>query len=504
MDILSNLMQGFEVAVTPMNLLFVTIGAFVGMIVGMLPGFGPSAGIAILLPLTFSLNPTSAIIMLAGIYYGSQYGGTITSILINTPGDSSTVASTFDGYPLARQGRVGPALVMQAIASFVGGTVGVILISSLAPAFAEVASSFGPPEFLMLMLMGMLMLVWMTGESKVRGILSALLGLAIATVGVDVVSGIPRYTFGSPELINGIDFIPVAIGIFGIGELFYSVYTGAHKEKVETISFSYTKSKFLPSFKEVLQTKFTLIRNSILGFVIGVLPGAGATVASLFGYSIEKKLSKEPDKFGKGAMKGLVAPETANNAATSGAMIPLMTLGIPGSASTAVLLAAFLMWGLQPGPLLIESNPEFSWGMITSMYLGNMILLLVNIVAIPLFVKILQVPYRYLVPFILILCIVGTYSLNGSIIETWLLLGFGVLGFFMKIGDYSPAALVLALVLGPLAENTFRQSLIISGGDLSIFITRPVSLSFLIFIILVMFVPLIQKGYRFTKGVKNI
>jgi putative tricarboxylic transport membrane protein len=499
MELFTNLMQGFEVAVTPINILFLTIGAFVGMIVGIFPGFGPSAGIAILLPMTFTLEPTTAIIMLAGIYYGSMYGGTITSILINTPGESATVASTLDGYPLAKQGRAGPALVMQAIASFVGGTIGVILISSLSPLFASVAISFGPAEYFMLMVMGLLTLTLMTGDNKRNGVVSALLGIAVATVGVDVVSGMQRYTFGSPELINGIDFIPVAIGLFGLGELFYCVYTGLHKDnKVEPIKFSYRGSQFWPTLKDYVECKFTFFRASILGFVIGVLPGAGATIASLMSYSIEKKMSKTPEKFGKGAMPGLVGPEAANNAASSGAMIPLLTLGIPGSGSTAVLLGAFLMWGLQPGPLLMENNPEFAWGLITSMYLGNIVLLLVNIIAIPLFVKVMRVPYKMLVPVILILCIVGTFSLHGSIVETWILLITGVLGFFMKQYGYSPAALVLALVLGPLAENSLRQSLISSGGSFSVFVTRPVSLSLFIVILLVIFVPMIL-SYRKKK-----
>ncbi|GAB7388621.1 tripartite tricarboxylate transporter permease [Bacillaceae bacterium] len=497
MEILSDLLLGFSVAVTPVNILFLIIGAFVGMIVGIIPGFGPSAGIAILLPLTFSLEPTTAIIMLAGIYYGSMYGGTITSILINTPGESATVASTFDGYPLARQGRAGPALVMQAIASFVGGTIGVILICSFAPLLAEVAVSFGPSEYFMLMIMGLMMLTLMMGENQINGIISALFGFAIAMVGVDVVSGMQRFTFGSPELIDGIDFIPVAIGLFGIGELLYCLYQGAHRENRQEITrFSMKGKGFWPEAKDYSESKFSLLRGSFLGFLVGVLPGAGATIASLLAYSLEKKFAKTPEKFGKGAMPGLVAPEAANNAASSGAMIPLLTLGIPGSGSTAVLLGAFLMWGLQPGPLLMDNNPEFAWGLISSMYLGNIILLLVNIVAIPLFVKVLQVPYRTLVPAIIALCAIGTYSLHGSIVETWIMLACGVFGFFMKMYGYSPAATVLALVLGPLAENTLRQSLIASYGSLSIFVTRPISLTLFVVILLLLIVPALWKRIR--------
>ncbi|MBP1933892.1 tripartite tricarboxylate transporter permease [Ammoniphilus resinae] len=494
MDLLSNLALGFSVAVTPLNLLFVTVGAFIGMLVGVIPGFGPSAGIAILLPITLSLDPTSAIIMLAGIYYGSMYGGTITSILINTPGESATVASTLDGYPLARQGRAGPALVMQAIASFVGGTVGVILICSLAPWFAKVAMSFGPSEYFMLVVLGLLMLTVMMGENQRYGIVSALFGFAIAMVGVDVVSGQQRFTFGSAELINGIDFIPVAIGLFGIGELLSCVYEGNHREKPQDMMKVKMFGKgFWPNAVDYIETKWTMFRGSVLGFVVGVLPGAGATIASLMSYSLEKKMSKTPEKFGKGAMAGLVAPEAANNAASSGAMIPLLTLGIPGSGSTAVLLGAFLMWGLQPGPLLMIEHPEFSWGLITSMYMGNIVLLLVNIVAIPIFVKALQVPYKLLLPVIVVLCVIGTYSLHGSIIETWIMLICGVLGFFMKLYGYSPAATVLALVLGPMAENTLRQTLIASSGSFSVFVQRPVTLSLLIIVLIAIVFPIIMR-----------
>ncbi|HEY4553773.1 MAG TPA: tripartite tricarboxylate transporter permease [Bacillaceae bacterium] len=493
-EILSNLSQGFSVAFTFTNILLLLLGAFIGMIVGIIPGFGASAGIAILLPLTLSLDPTSAIIMLAGIYYGSQYGGATTSILINTPGDSAAVASTFDGYPLTLNGEAGKALIVQALASFVGGTIGVILIFTLAPAFADVAIKFGPPEYFMLMVMGLLTLIWMTDDSKMKGFISALIGLAVATVGVDVITGSPRYTFGSPQLINGISFIPVTIGLFGIGELLYRIYMGSHKDnKLENIDLSLKNKNNWPKLGEMLAAKFTFIRGSIVGFVTGVLPGAGATIASFFSYSLEKKVSKTPEKFGKGHLPGLIAPETANNAATAGAMVPLMTLGIPGSASTAILLGAFLMYGLQPGPLLMINNPEFSWGIISSMYLGNVILLIINIVAIPLFLMIVKLPYRFMIPVIITLCLIGTYSLNNSLIETWILLIFGVIGFFMKLYGYSPAALVLALVLGPLAENTLRQSLIMSDQGVGIFLTRPVSLLFFVLILVVVLFPYVKK-----------
>lgn len=475
MELLSDLWMGLSVAMSPTNLLFLFIGAVVGMIVGVFPGLGPSAGIAILLPVTFGMDTTSAVVMLAAIYYAAMYGGTLTAILLNVPGESATVAATFDGYPLAKQGRAGPALVMQAVASFVGGTVGVLLITLLAPLFSQVARSFGPPEFFMLVLMGLLALVVMVGSNWRYGVISGLIGFALATVGVDLVTGAQRYTFGSAQLIGGIDFIPIAIGLFGIGELLWSLHDGVHTSASGTIQYR-AEERFWPSALDWIETRWTLVRGSILGFVVGVIPGAGATIASLMAYSVEKSVSRTPEKFGEGAMAGLVAPESANNAASAGAMIPLLTLGIPGSASTAVLLGAFLLWGLRPGPLLMSQNPEFAWGLIGSMYLGNMMLVALSIFAIPVFVAMLKVPYRVLAPVVVLLSVVGTYTVNGSIVETWLMVAAGVFGYFMKRFGYSPAVLVVALVLGPLAEDTLRQTLTISQGSFLIFVQRPVAL----------------------------
>ncbi len=476
MEVLNHLLLGLSVALTPINLAYLFAGVMIGMIVGIIPGFGPSAGIAILLPITFGMHPTGAVIMLAAIYYGSQYGGTITSILLNTPGESSTVASTFDGYPLAQQGRAGPALVMQAVASFVGGTIGVILITVLAPLFAQVTRSFGPPEFFLLVMMGLATLIVMVGGNWRYGLISALIGFALGTVGVDLETGQTRFTFRSAEMIGGIDFIPIAIGLFGLGELYYALYTGLHLKGSGGIVQYQKEQRFWPTARDFIETKFSLIRGSLLGFVIGVIPGAGATVASLMAYSVEKSASRTPEKFGKGMMAGLVGPEAANNAASSGAMVPLLTLGIPGSASTAVLLAAFVLWGLTPGPLLMAQQPEFAWGLIASMYLGNVALLALNIFAIPLFVLMIKLPYRILAPAVILVCTIGTYSVNGSIVETWLMFAAGLGGFFMRLYGFSPAALVLALVLGPLAEQSLRQTLTISGGSFGIFVDRPMSL----------------------------
>ena len=496
MELFDNLLLGMSVALTPTNLLFLMIGAIVGMIVGIIPGFGPSAGLAILLPITFGMDPISAVVMLAAIYYAAMYGGTITSILLNTPGESSTVASTFDGYPLATQGRAGPALVMQAVASFVGGTVGVILITLLAPLFSQLARSFGPPEYFLFAIAGLLLLIVMLGENRILGVISALIGFSLGTVGVDLETGMQRFTFGSAELIGGIAFIPIAIGLFGLGEIFYSFFQGIHRSESGGIVQYQREKRFWPEARDFIDTRITMVRGSLVGFTIGVLPGAGATIASLVSYTIEKSSSRTPEKFGKGAMAGLVAPEAANNAASAGAMVPLLTLGIPGSASTAVLLAAFLLWGLRPGPLLMTQNPEFAWGLIASMYLGNAALLALNIFAIPLFVRMIQIPYRLLAPAVIVVCTIGTFSVHSSMIETALMLVAGVVGFFMKLLGFSPAATVLALVLGPLAEETLRQSLTISRGSFAIFIERPASLTIIIVALAIMMLASLTRRSR--------
>jgi len=476
-DLFANLASGLALALSFNNLVFLVVGVCVGMLVGLFPGFGPAAGIAILIPMTLGLDPTTGIILLAGIYYGAMYGGTITSILINTPGESATVASTLDGYPLTQAGRAGPALVMQAVASFVGGAVGVVLICAFAPALSSFAASFGPSEYFLIVFLGLLLLATLMGDSLLKGIISALFGFAISTVGVDVISGAQRFTFGSPELIDGIYFVPVAIGLFGIGELLNCIYTGEHKKPAKRISVTIFSRAFWPRARDFRISRFTFARGSLIGFIAGVLPGSGATIGSILAYSVEKRVARDPGEFGKGDIRGLVAPEAANNAASAGAMVPLISLGIPGSGATAVLLGALLMWGLQPGPMLIVDNPDFVWGLIGSMYLGNLMLVLMSVVAIPLFIRFLDVPYRLVVPVIVTLCIVGTFALHSSMIETWILLATGLLGFGMKRFGYSPAATVLAVVLGGMAENAFLQSLLIGDGSLRIFITRPISLA---------------------------
>ncbi|QVQ52640.1 tripartite tricarboxylate transporter permease [Spiractinospora alimapuensis] len=461
---------------SPTTLMFLVMGVLVGMLVGVIPGLGPSAGLAILLPLTFGLDPMHAIILLAAVYYGAFYGSTITSVLINTPGDAASVPAALEGYPMARRGRAAPALIIATIASFVAGTVAAILLTLAAPAAAAVTSSFGPPELFLLVILGLLTLIVLVGKNWVRGALSVILGFAIGTVGIDIGGGAQRYTFGSTELINGIPFIPVAIGLFGLGEILWSLYNGVHRKKQERVEFN-LRSNFWPNRKEWREARGPIGRGSPMGFLLGVVPGAGATVASLISYSVEKSLSKTPEKFNKeGAVAGIAGPESANNAAATGAMVPLLTMGIPGSASTAVLLGGFLMWGLQPGPLLMEQNPDFAWGLIASMYLGNVVLLAVNIFCIPMFASVTRISLPTLAPLIVVLCAFGAFTVNGSVIEVGIMFACGFVGFFMRMYGLSPAALVIALVLGPLAEETLRQTMIISGGNFDIFLVRTPSL----------------------------
>jgi len=493
LNLFHDLRLGLAVSLTPENLAYLLVGALVGMVVGVLPGLGPSAGIALLLPLTFSMKPVSAVVMLAAIYYGSMYGGTITAIALNIPGEAASIPSCLDGYPLAQKGRAGPALVMQAVASFIGGTLGVVLLGWLAPAFTRLARNFGPSEFFMVILMGLLMLVVMLGQNRLYGMLSALLGFALATVGVDIGTGEPRFTFGSADLLNGIDFVPVAIGLFGLSEVFQSVYAGMHRSGPHSRPLLPKGAEFWPTRDDLRECALPILRGTLLGFVVGVLPGAGATIASLMAYALEKTLSRYPERFGTGYMPGLAAPEAANNAATAGAMVPLLALGIPGSASTAILLAGFLMWGLRPGPLLMTQEPEFAWGLIGSMYLGNLILVVLSIFAVPVFLYLLRIPYPILAPVVMAVSVIGTFSVNGSMVDVWIMLACGVAGFFMRHLGYSPAATVIALVLGSRAEESLRQSLLISGGSPGIFVQRPVSLALGLVAVVVAFGPVLAR-----------
>ena len=472
MDFISNLTMGFSVALTPFNLLMATAGVVMGMIIGALPGVGPPSGVALLLPLTFGMEPTSGIIMLAALYAGTMYGGTITSVLINTPGEASSVVTCLDGYQMALQGRAGPALGIAAFGSFIAGTVGVVLLMLVSPALARWALSFGPPETFALMLLGLTTVTLLTGESPLKGYISMILGLMLAAVGFDIVSGEARYAFGIPEIMDGIDFLPVAIGLFGLGE----VLTGAEVIVANKIVHGRLGLRdVIPSAKDWARSRWAIVRGTGLGFLVGVLPGAGPTIATFLSYSLEKKVSRHPEEFGHGAIEGVAAPESANNSAAIGAMVPMLTLGIPGSATTAIMLGGLMMWGLRPGPLLFEKNPEFVWGLIASQYIANVMLLILSTAFIPLFVRALRVSYTILMPLIIVFCITGAYSLKNSVWDVGQMLVFGVLGYAMKKLGYSPAALTLALVLGPLAERALRQSLIISDSGLGILFMRPIA-----------------------------
>ena len=390
MDFLSNLALGFSVALTPFNLLMATCGVVLGILIGALPGVGPPSGVALLLPLTFGMDPTSGIIMLAALYAGSMYGGTITSVLINTPGESASVVTCLDGHQMALQGRAGPALGIAAIGSFIAGTFGVVLLMLVSPALARWSLAFGPPETFALMLLGLTTVTLLTGDNAVKGYISMVLGLMLAMVGFDIISGDARYAFGIPEMMDGIDFLPVAIGLFGLGE----VLAGAEEAKGKVIPPGrYGLRDVMPSAKDWLRSRWAIARGAVLGFSVGVLPGAGPTIATFLSYSLEKKVSRQPQEFGHGAIEGVAGPESANNAAATGAMVPMLTLGIPGSATTAIMLGGLMMWGLRPGPLLFQKNPEFVWGLIASQYIANIMLLVLSTAFIPLFVRALRVPY---------------------------------------------------------------------------------------------------------------
>jgi putative tricarboxylic transport membrane protein len=491
MEAFGYLMQGFAVALTPYNLLWCFVGVFLGTIIGILPGLGPAATIAMLLPLTFQMNPTSAVIMLAGIYYGSKYGGSTTSILLNVPGESASVVTCFDGYQMARNGRAGPALGIAAIASFIAGTFGVIGLMLVAPPLAKFALSFSSPEYFALMTLGLAMVVLLAGESMIKALLAMLVGLWIAGMGTDLFTDASRFTFGRSELLDGVDFVIVAIGVFALGEVFGNLEMGA---TAQALPVPKGLRNLMPTWQDLKDCRIAFLNGSLVGFVIGVLPGAGSTIASFISYGIEKAVSRHPEKFGTGVPEGVAAPEGANNAETGGAMVPLLTLGIPGSGTTAILLAAFILWGLRPGPLMIQDNPTLFWGLVASMYVGNVMLLVLNLPLVPLFAQILRLPAYALFPFIFGISIVGVYSVSGSLFDTWLLAFFGLFGYAMRKLDYPAAPLILGLVLGDAMERALRQSLMMSQGDLTILVSRPISATMLFLAVLILLAPLFRKA----------
>lgn len=473
MESLQLLFSGFSIVLQPTNLMFALMGCIMGTLVGVLPGVGPAAGTAILIPITFALDPIPSIIMLAAIFYGAMYGGTITAVLINTPGEAAAAITCMEGYEMAKRGRAGPALAIAAIGSFIGGTVATMGLVLLALPLTAFALSFGPPEFFALMVVGLSLVTALAGRSLARGLISAILGLLIAMVGLDPVMGAPRFTFDQTQLLDGFGIVPVVMGLFGIGEILLNA------EKRTQSVFETSMKSLIPTKEDMKTSAAPIMRGTAIGFFLGLIPGVGTIVASFLSYIVEKKLSKSPEKWGTGMIEGVAGPETANNAYANAALIPLFTLGIPSGAAIAVLMGAFMMNGLVPGPLLFKEHPDIAWAIIASLYVGNAILLILNLPLIPLWVAVLKIPYSILFTLIVGFCIVGSYSLDNSVWDVGIMLCFGVAGYLFKKLDIPLAPLVLTLILGPIMERGLRQSLEISGGDFSILFTRPISVTLL-------------------------
>jgi putative tricarboxylic transport membrane protein len=474
--VLHHLVQGFEVAFLPVNILWIFIGGLLGTVIGMLPGLGPATGVAILIPITYGMNPSTALITMCAVYYGAMFGGSRASIMINTPGDASAIVSCFDGYPMARSGRAGEALAISAIASFIGGMIGMVFLMFLTEPVAAMALKFGPAEKFSLMLFALTATITLSEGSLIKGFIAMGLGFMIATIGIDGQSGAIRFTFGIDELQDGIDFLVVMIGLYAIAEVFKNYQAMDVRYEVDSRSIGKVRVRR----DEFRKSLMPMLRSAPLGFFVGVLPGAGGTIATFLSYALEKSVSKRPEQFGKGAIEGLAAPESANNACSCGALVPLLTLGIPGSGTTAVMLGALMMLGVRPGPILFEQHPEVAWGVITSMFAGNIILLLINLpLAVPL-VKLLKTPQRIMLPLILGMGYMGTYFLNYSSFDFILVSVFALGGYMLSRLEVPIPPLVLALILGGMTEQSFRNAMTISNGSPAIFIQKPISLTLLI------------------------
>ena len=481
-------MNGFASALTPTLLLMCFVGVLMGQIIGVLPGIGPATAIALLLPLTYGSSPTAAIILFAGIYYGAQYGGTLTSVLISVPGESSTVMTAIDGYQMALQGRAGVALGIAAIGSFIAGTLGTLGLMLIAPPLAKVALAFGPPEYFALVLLGLTALAAVGGD-VLKGLAAGVAGLLLSTIGIDPQVGVSRFDFGKVWLLDGVEFIVLTVALFGVGEVLASCTLGALRPVVKV-------KNVLPTWQDWRQSWRAILRGSGIGFVIGVLPAAGATIASFASYIVERNIAKDPSRFGRGAIEGVAGPEASNNAASAGAMVPMLALGVPGSGTTAVMLGALIMFGLRPGPDLFTTNANLVWAVIASMYIGNFLLLIMNLPLAGAFAKLLEVPYYWLYPPILALAVAGVYSQDNSIQDCWLLIAFGALGWLMKRYNWPAAPMILGLVLGTLFETTLRQSLTISHGSGTIFFTRPISAVLILIALLIVVVPPLMRFVR--------
>ncbi len=491
MDTFSGILSGFAASLSLANLVYCFIGVFIGTLIGVLPGIGPVGTISLLLPATFHVEPVSAIIMLAGIYYGAMYGGSTTSILVNIPGEAASVVTCLDGYQMARKGRAGAALGISAFGSFIAGTLGVIGLMFMALPLAKLALKFGPPEYFTLMCLGLTILTYLARGSMLKALSMALAGLLLSFVGMDGITGLPRFTMDIVPLMDGIGLVPIAMGIFGIAEVLINLEEILRQEIFET------KIKgLLPNREEWRRSGGPILRGTLIGFFLGILPGGGAAISSFISYGVEKKLSPEPEKFGTGMIEGVAGPESANNAAVGGAFIPLFTLGIPANVVMAVLLGALMIHGMIPGPMLLRDHPEIFWGTVTSMYMGNVLLLLLNLPLIGMWVKILKVPYRILFPLIILFCLIGAYSLNNNTFDVLVMLIFGVAGYLMRKSGYEGAPLLLAYVLGPMMEQALRQSLLISHGSFAIFFIRPISaaaLAIALILIASYFFPFLRK-----------
>lgn len=488
MDVLNGVYNGFAVAFQPSNLLYCFVGVLLGTLLGVLPGIGPIGGMSILLPVTFRIDPIGAIIMLAGIYYGAQYGGSTTSILVNIPGEASSIVTCMDGNQMAKRGRAGPALGMAAFASFIAGTLGIVGLMLFAVPLAEFALRFGPPEYFMVVVLGLTLVSYLAQASKIKAAMMAVLGIALSCVGLDPINATPRMTYDLLSLWDGLDLAPIAMGLFGIGELLGNI-----EEKSNPVDILKAKIKnLLPDVSDWMRSKWPILRGTLIGFFVGILPGAGAVISTFMSYAVEKKISKTPQKFGQGAIEGVAGPEAANNASAEGSFIPLLTLGIPTTVVMALLYGALITHGVRPGPLLLKNHPEIFWGVISSMYIGNVMLLVLNLPLIPLWVKVLRIPDRLLFPMILLFCIIGSYSLKNSVFSVVVMIIFGIVGYLFKKFKYEAAPLLLGFVLGPLLEMNLRQSLLLSKGDPLIFFTRPISAVVGIAVLIFLFLPLLK------------
>jgi putative tricarboxylic transport membrane protein len=470
MDIFSGLLSGFQVVFQPIHFLYCFLGVFVGTLIGVLPGIGPVGAMSILLPTTFGVSPIAGIVMLAGIYYGAMYGGSTTSILVNIPGEAASVVTCLDGYQMARKGRAGPALGISALGSFIGGTFSIVALMFLAYPLSEAAVQFGPPEYFSLMCMGLVVVTYLAKGSLPKALVMAILGLILGAVGTDPISGKLRFTLGLADLADGIDLVPLAMGLFGISEVLTNV-----EKPIQRVIFETKIDHLLPTREDWRHSTGPILRGSVTGFLLGILPGGGSILASFVSYSMEKKISKHPEKFGTGMIEGVAGPETANNAATGGAFVPLLALGIPPNIVMALLFGALLVHGVYPGPMLIKQHPEIFWGTIASMYVGNAMLLVLNLPLIGLWVKLLKVPYRILFPLILLFTLIGSYTINNKTFDVLVMIFFGLVGYILRKFQYEEAPLILAFILGPILEQAFRQSLIMSNGSLAIFLNRPIA-----------------------------